>query len=327
MRYSSYAAGSRTTFPELRTVVRPDLAELSDAELSDAIGGELGVDAATMEDFLSGLKQFGSTVLQRLPQIGIGAATGFATGGPLGAVIGGIGGGLAGGPTGGAAPARPGGGVVPLPRPMFAPVGGAAPTFAALLANPTLQQALLQLVMGRAGNPQVTMPTGQRVPNEAFVELIREAADQVLAEHETLGLGADTEDLPEYLVDAEARRRSGVSEDPALRAALLFRLLEPPSRYVPVTAPTTTVVSAPPGTVATTTTPGAPPVVTPTAVRPGVGGEPFVPYAPPELGGAGPTVYGLDERYQDDTEAAWAEWAFEQTLDDILGSVEQGEPL
>lgn len=327
MRYQPYAAASGTTFPELRTAVRPDLAELSDAELADAVGVELGVDAAAMESFLSGLRQFGSTVLQRLPQIGIGAATGFAAGGPLGAIIGGFGSGLAGGPAGGAAPARPVGAAIGQPRPMPAPIGAGAATFAALLANPTLQQAIMQLVMGRAANPQVTTPMGQQVPNEAFVELIREAADQVLAEREALGFGEASEDLPDYLVEAERHRRRGPIEDPALRAAVLFRLLEPPNRYVPVSAaPTTTVVTAPPGAVAgTPVQPGVPPAGAPTVVQPMVGGEPFVSYTPPELGGAGPTVYGLDERYQDENEAAWAEWEFDQSLDDILGSVEAGE--
>jgi hypothetical protein len=325
MRYPSYAAEGGTTFPQLRTVVRPDLAELSDAELSDVIGGQLGVDAAAMEDFLSGLKQFGSAVLQRLPQIGLGAVTGFATGGPIGAVIGGVGGGLAGGGPGGAAPGRQGVPAIAQPRPMPAPIGGAPATFAALLANPMLQQALMQLIMGRAANSHVTTPTGQRVPNEAFVELIREAADQVLAEQEALGAGEASENLPDYLVDAEQARRRSMSDDPALRAAVLFRLLEPPNRYVPVpTAPTTTVVTGPPGTVAASPATGVPPAGAPAAVQPIVGGEPFVSYTPPELGGAGPTVYGLDERYQDETEEAWAEWAFDQSLDDILGSVESG---
>ncbi|MFG2022145.1 hypothetical protein [Streptomyces sp. NPDC048825] len=350
MRYQPYTTTTATTrvtgFPYLRSVVRPELAELPDAEFVEALGTEFGLDALAAEDFFGELGR-------RLPSIGTGALSGASMGtafGPWGTLIGGLGGALAGGLT--APPAAPTpapaigsgrptvvrrrvrtgtsmraaptqgqpapNGAVPAPA---APPGGMAASFATLLSDPTVQQALMQLALGQGAKPQVALPGGQEVPAAAFAELIRETADQVLAEQEALGLAESAEDLPEYLAGAE-RRHSGSSLDPALRAAVLLRLLDEPYRNrvtMPVAA--VPVVPVPPFGPVAQVAPGAgQPQV---AAAPATGGAPFSGYQPPDLGTQGPTRYNIDaERAEAEAELADAEWDFEQSLDDILGSAE-----
>lgn len=340
MVYEAYAG---TAFPHLRTAVRPDLAALPDAQLGEAIAGELGADAAALEDFMSGLRSFGNAVAARLPAIAQGAVTGASTGaiaGPYGALIGGLGGALVGGltaPAPGATPPSP-----PAPRPAaaatFASIGmpqpaptgpapsapaaggGAAASLMGLLANPMVQQALMQMMLGRAGAPQVSLPRGEQVPVAAFAEMVREVADQALAEQQSPYGFSESHDLPEYLAEWD-RRRTGVRDDPTLRAAILLKALEPPQQAVPVvTTPAWTPAPAPamaPTTWATGPAipgvPGAPPA-------PGTAaGEPFVTYVPPDTGGTGPTVYTVDENAR-----ALADWEFEQAIEEILGGTGRG---
>jgi hypothetical protein len=336
MQYQSHRAPSGTAFPHVRSVVADSLVSLSDADLADALG-ESGIDAAAAEDFMSGLRQFGTAFQQRLPSIIQGAGTGLAVGsaaGPYGALAGALGGAVLGGLTapspqppapspatprpGMPAPAAPSlhvppGVLAPVSGPPSTAGGGASAGFAALLANPALQQALLQMAMGSSGRSSVTLPTGQAVPNEAFAELIREAADQVLAERAGIE-GAESE-TPEYLQEADHRNRR-VREDPALRAAVLLRLLEPPPQpYVPVPAVTAPVAVNPYGPIGV-------PAPAPTQLATVAAGEPlpaFTTYAPPELGATGPTVYGIDAAYAEPGDA-WAEWEFDAAIDDALGT-------
>jgi hypothetical protein len=301
------------------------LLSLSDAELAGALV-ESGIDAVAAEDFMSGLRQFGNTFQQRLPSIIQGAGTGLAVGsaaGPYGALAGALGGAVIGGLTAPPPQAQPRPGTTTpattsapapaaIPAPSPAPSGGVSAGLTALLANPALQQALLQMAMGSAGRSTVTLPTGQTVPNEAFAELVREAADQVLAERVDVD---SSEGEPAYLEEAERRDR-GVREDPALRAAVLLRLLEPPpQQYVPVPAVAAPVAVNPyapigmpspyPGTLAAlAAAPSAPS---------------FTTYAPPELGATGPTTYGLEAAYVEPGDA-WAEWEFDAAIDDALGT-------
>ncbi|WP_331736588.1 hypothetical protein OG426_54860 (plasmid) [Streptomyces canus] len=348
MRYQPYTTTTATTgvtrFPYLRNVVRPEMAELPDAEFTEALGTEFGLDAMAAEDFFGELGR-------RLPSIGTGALSGAGMGaaaGPWGALIGGLGGALAGGLT--APPATPvpapatGAGqptavrrrvrtgtsmrAAPTPAPHppngtapAAPPGGMAASFATLLSDPTVQKALMQLALGQGAKPQVDLPGGHEVPAVAFAELIRETADQVLAEQEALGLAESAEELPEYLAGAE-RRHSGSSLDPALRAAVLLRLLDEPYRNR-ITVPVAAVPVAP----------GAFAQVAPGAAQPQVAGTsgvpPFSGYQPPDLGAQAPTRYTLDAEQAEaearagaEAELADAEWDFEQSLDDILGSAE-----
>jgi hypothetical protein len=253
---------------------------------------------------------------------------GFA--GPLGAIIGGLGGAVAGGLT---APAPGGPQQAPAPQPSYGgpppaarpPAGGgAAASLMALLANPSVQQAMMQMVMGRTAGRQVTLPGGEQVPTPAFAELVREVADQALVEYAGQNGEVATEDLPEYLRD---HRRRGARDDPLLRTAVLLRLLEPPTRVVPVSTPAQPVTPMPaaaPGAAAPgAAAPGAaaPPAMPQPAVGP-PGVEPFGTYTPPDLGAQGPTVYSLDERYREQMNQAWADWEFDQTLEDILGGPE-----
>jgi hypothetical protein len=201
--------------------------------------------------------------------------------------------------------------------------GGAAAGLLGLLANPSVQQAMMQMVMGRTGGQQVTLPGGEHVPNQAFAELIREVADQALAESAAQNGEATAEDLPEYLTE---HRRRGASVDPVLRAAVLLRLLEPPTTVVPVATPQPAMPApaapgawpqqpagaaqpAPPGPPAATGPPGAGPL----------GAGPLGAYTPPDLGAQGPTVYSLDQSYREQVNQAWADWEFDQALEDVLG--------
>jgi hypothetical protein len=159
------------------------------------------------------------------------------------------------------------------------------------------------------------------VPNEAFAELIREAADQVLAER--VDARSVESESPEYLQEADARHR-GVREDPALRAAVLLRLLEPPQQYTPVptvAVPTVPVQGMASGAVNPYTPVGmaSPFPVTSGVVVPMPAGPTFTTYTPPELGGAGPTVYGIDAA-SIDVGDEWAEWEFDAAIDEALGS-------
>jgi hypothetical protein len=323
MLYAPYQSATATTrLPRLRAVVRPDLATLPDAELAGAIASELGSDAAELESFLSGLQQFGQAVLQRAPSILSGLAQGGLVGGLPGAIIGGVAGGLT-------APAPAGPQRAPGPRPSAggpppaamgpAAGGGAAASLLGLLANPSVQQAMTQMVMGRTGGQQVTLPGGEHVPNQAFAELIREVADQALAESAAQNGEATAEDLPEYLTE---HRRRGASEDPVLRAAVLLRLLEPPTTVVPVATPAQPAIPAPaapgawpqqPAGAAQPAPPGPPAATGP----PGAG--PLGAYTPPDLGAQGPTVYSLDQSYREQVNQAWADWEFDQALEDVLG--------
>ncbi|MFF5082441.1 hypothetical protein ACFY36_35805 [Actinoplanes sp. NPDC000266] len=315
MPFSAYGA-TTTVFPELRAVVRPELAALPDDELAEAVASETGADPIATEDFLSGLRSFGKAIVQRLPAIAAGAASGAAAG-PAGAIVGGLLGGLS---------AQPGAGAG-----QQAPNGAAPPTAGAgmlgLLANPAVQQALVQLAQNRTGG-QVKLPSGEDVPAVAFAELLREAADQVVAEQAN-----GESELPEYLAEAEIRDhrtrqpfygRSRV--DPVLRAAVLVRALDPSGRPTQVTtvnqqpayapppgypapsgyvAPPPAYGQPPPGYAAPPPAYGQPPPAYP---APEPGGDPFVSYAPPDLGGTAPTVYGIEQL-----------WEFDQALDEILG--------
>ena len=312
-----YEAYTGTAFPHLRTAVRPDLAALPDAQLGEAIAGELGADAAALEDFMSGLRSFGNAVAARLPAIAQGAVTGASTGavaGPYGALIGGLGGAVVGGLT---APA-PGATQPPSPAPR--PPAGATASLMGLLANPMVQQALMQMMMGRAGAPQVSLPRGEQVPVAAFAELVREVADQALAEPQSAYGFGESQDLPEYLAEWD-RRRTGVRDDPTLRAAILLKALEPPQQAVPVvTTPAWTPAPAPAMAPTTWATGPAVPGVPGAPPTPGTApGEPFVTYVPPDIGGTGPTVYTVDENAR-----ALADWEFEQAIEEILGGTGRG---
>jgi hypothetical protein len=334
MMYAPYQSAVRTSFPRLRTVVRPDLAALPDAELAEAITGELSADPDDLESFLSGLQQFGNAVLQRLPSIASGAATGAsmgAFGGPITALLGGLGGAIAGGltaPPPGARPQAAGpqpaqaGPAPPVGAPPIA--GGAAGSLMGLLANPAVQAGLMQMVMGRTGGKQVTLPSGEEIPTPAFAELIREVADSALAEYAMRNGEVETEELPEYL--QRDHRGRGSREDPLLRAAVLLKLLEPPTTVVPVATPAQPAMLPPPAGVPGTAPPAAygPPAMVPPAAGP-PGASPFTAYTPPDLGVQTPTVYSLDQSYQDQVNRAWADWEFDQTLEDVLGGPRGGQ--
>jgi hypothetical protein len=153
-----------------------------------------------------------------------------------------------------------------------------------LLANPSLQQALMSMLAGpRTGRESVEVgPSRTPVPVAAFAELLREAADQALSQFEQAG-GADVaESMPEYLV--EARERGNDTGNALVRGLVLAKLLEPPFGYVPAVpvTPVAPMAYAPPG-------PAAGPATSPTPAAPagpivGGGFEPAPTYSTPDLG-------------------------------------------
>jgi hypothetical protein len=293
------ALQQRTAFPNLRSSADPRFESLPDPEFSEVVSRALGMPAEVAENFFANL---GRTLSQHGPRILAGAGQGALTGaaaGPWGALGGGLlggisaalsgGGGAAPGPAVSPAPPRPGAPAMPV-----APGAGGAPAAGAvlqLLRNPDLQRSLLSVFMGPGVGRQTTTVAGETVSSAAFVELLREAADQALYQYEAAGGYAPVgEDLPDYL---ERERRSGGDTGNALiRGVALAKLLDQPY-YVPVPAapPATTVVYPPPPSGAVPpSTPGAYPSPAPGAyptapAAPSPGGfEPIPQYGTPDLG-------------------------------------------
>jgi len=232
MSYADALTVSSTAFPNLRMAASEEYESLSDAEFAQVIGRSLGVPADYVENWLS---NFGRAFQQVGPGIAQGAVSGAMGGAALGpwgmlggAVLGGLGGALGGG-RGGSSPSPA------APRPMPSPTapGGTAGAPAAgalmqMLGNPSVQQALMSMLLGpRTGRESVEVgPTRTPVPVAAFAELLREAADHALSQYERVG-GADAaESMPEYL--AEARDRGNDTGNALVRGVILAKLLEPP---------------------------------------------------------------------------------------------------
>jgi hypothetical protein len=294
-----------TRYPELRGVVRPEYESLSDPELANVVAAEVGISADFVENWLSNL---GRTVSRIAPGVLSGALQGAVSGAPFGGPFGALAGAVLGG-VGGAlrAPAAPGAPGVPAGPPAPTPAAQtpgvpAAGALMQLLGNPDTQRALMSMFLGpRLGAPTVNV-AGQNVPVAEFANLLREAADQTLTQHDLAGGGAEAgEELPEYL-DAE-RRRGSDTGDPLVRGVVLAKLLDQPT-YVPVPTappPQTTVVYGQPGTAPVAqpgapsapggpVPPGAPPAVDPFAF------EPVPQYGTPDLGISQPIAMQVAER-------------------------------
>jgi hypothetical protein len=306
-----------TAYPRVREVVSPEYESLSDQELASVIASEAGVTAEFVENWLSNI---GRAITHYAPGVLSGIATGAVSGAPFGGPIGALAGGLLGGITG--AMRTPPPGAQPTPGP-GAPVTAGAPAAGALMqmfANPSVRQALMSMLMGpRVGAPTVAVGR-EGVPVAAFANMIREAADQALAQYELAGGAPESDqDLPGYL---EADRRRGADTGSAfVRGVVLAKLLDQPT-YVPVAAtpPQTTVVYPQPGTVATAQpgVPGAAPMPVAPGAAPGptvdpYGFEPPPQYGTPDLGIGQPIPTQAERAATRRNEAV-----FQETLDAIF---------
>jgi hypothetical protein len=320
-----------TQFENLREVVSEDYEGLSDPELAQIVTETLGISAIAAEDWLSSI---GHTVQQYGPAFAQGAAGGAATGmvgGPWGALAGGLIGGVSNVLSSGAGGAQPRPAAAqPAPGPTGqapAPSGaaaapatgatGTAPAAASLLQlmnNPTVQQALFSMLLGRNGRDTVPAgATGTRVPVAAVAELVREAADAALTQYQGAVGSRFADSLPEYL--AEARDRGADTGNALVRGIVLARLLEPPvvpvAPAIPV-APVAPVAYAPaaPGMPAAPAVPVAPVIATPGAF------EPAPLYSTPDLGIGQPIT--LPTQAADAMAAALRQEAFEASLEEIF---------
>jgi hypothetical protein len=107
-----------------------------------------------------------------------------------------------------------------------AQISGSSPPAAQLLQTifrPEVLQALMAMVLGQAGRPNIPVGATQ-VPVGAFANLVRELADRAAAEYNA-GAATPREDIPAYLQDflGEARHDPAT---PSGRAARLFEVLQ-----------------------------------------------------------------------------------------------------
>lgn len=196
----------------LRELLAPQYAALPAAALDaqlESILGEMSPD--DIEDFWQSVKSFGQQampVLQRaLPGVLQGAVSGATTGATMGGPWGALVGGVAGGALGGAQsaqrrPATAGARAAQASPGPAAPHGAASPAAAQLLQlinRPEVQQALLSMVMGPAGNRNVSAG-GTPIPVGAIANTLGVLANQAAAEHHQVVTG-DGGGTPLYLLD------------------------------------------------------------------------------------------------------------------------------
>lgn len=191
----------------LRDALSNELAEASSSRIARTIGPDLANDLESVSSAFRVAQQVAPGALK-------GAATGFMMGGPMGALAGAAAGGLASAGTGG-------------PRPMFSP----ATTTAAGVANPAALEllltllrpevvdALIAMVLGRAGARSVPIANTQ-VPVAAVTNLIQSLAEHASATHHAMHPRGG---IPRYL--GEALHRGEDIASPHVRANALLSLV------------------------------------------------------------------------------------------------------
>jgi len=220
-------------YSKLREVIHPEIARLP-AEQLEATLERYNIDAEAMENWLSTLGGIAQAVLPIA-----GKVVGTVYGGPVGATVGGYLGSLAGGAVGSltgqqpSAPAQtpqvppssfPPGGVAPLPPGSQVP--GASPAAGQLMQTmlrPETMQALMAMLMGQLGRPNVQVGATP-VPVGAFSNLLGTLANQAASEYNA-ATSAAREAVPEYMRDyaGEAVGDPAVTEH---RARALSELLQ-----------------------------------------------------------------------------------------------------
>ena len=230
-------------YPNLREVLAAEYADLSAEDVEVLLARE-GISAEDAEDFWGTLKSVGGSVAKALPSVlpVAGTVVGTAFGGPVGAALGGTLGKLAGGaigsaagghsPARGAGPAGALGGLASIATGFLsgAAGGGAAGQLLGLLQRPELQKALMSMLLGNAGRPNVPVgPPGNAmpVPVGAFANLLGVLANRAASEHNVTAHAEGA--VPLYLLNA----RGEFCCDPAVpdqRAARLLELLQESDR-------------------------------------------------------------------------------------------------
>jgi hypothetical protein len=210
-------------YPEIRKVLKYRTPEDIEAILESA-----NIDPEYMEDFLSTLGNVGKSVAGALPSIlpVVGTVVGTAYGGPVGGAVGGALGGSLGGSLGGAQ--RPG---QPPPTqmpsyPVTPQIPGALPPAAQLLQaifQPAVLQALIAMLMGQAGAPNIKVGNTSASPG-AFTNMISVLADQASAEYNA-AVAASGKTIPPYLVDFAGEVQGDIAV-PEYRASRLLEMLQ-----------------------------------------------------------------------------------------------------
>lgn len=216
-RFSHYESFSTHPYPEIRKVLGPQYRTPEDIE---AILESANIDPEYMENFLSTLGDIGRRALP-VAAAGVGALYG----GPTGLAIGHQFGTAASGALGGTqrpgqpppAPQAPPPGIQPAPQILGAT--SAVWDLLKLILNPLVWQALMAMLMGGAGRPNL-MVGNTLVPPGAVATTIAELANQAAAEYNAVAPGGP--EVPPYLLD----ERGEFLCDPAVpqeRAAVLVQ--------------------------------------------------------------------------------------------------------
>jgi hypothetical protein len=231
----------------LRTVVKPEYALLTNAELEALVESHLAnLSPEEIEGFWDTLKSVGRGIAgvakQAAPTVlpMAGTALGGLVGGPMGAQIGGTLGGLGAKLVQGPQPSTPS--AAPPPAPI--PGGGtsAAGQLLSLVQNPAFLQSLLGKALGPVGSSTIpTGPQGAPIPFAAVMNALGSLATQALDEADVQESDAEA---TRYLRDEEGNflcdpvipeeRAQVVLEH--LRSAALSSAYQPATRSVdPVT--------------------------------------------------------------------------------------------
>ena len=230
-RFSRYQGTAGSDYQGLRQVLAPPYRNW-EAEDIEALFESYNLSAEDMEGFFDTLKDIGKAVVSAAPSIlpFAGTAVGSLFGGPLGGAVGSALGQAAGGAISQATAPRPqtspsAAPGMQIPRVPQSPPG-AAPTASQLMQTmfrPEMIQALVSMLLGQLGRPNVTVGSTS-VPVEAFTNLLGTMVNQAQAEYNAASPGA-REGIPEYLRDyaGEAVGDPAVAEH---RARALWEMLQ-----------------------------------------------------------------------------------------------------
>jgi hypothetical protein len=219
--------------PAVHGALAPEYRGLAAEQVEAILAGALGEGAtlawteSCFESFASTLSGVANVAAQALPGVLAGAMGGAALG-PAGMIAGGLmggagaalgAGGAAGRPRAAARPgvARPAAGVAPAAGAAAAGPAPAVGQFLAALGSPTVQQALLAMLLGAAGNKSVPTAGDGDVPVAAVTNMLGTLAAGASAEWEEIAPSVEAERIGETFDFAA----------PQARAAWLFERLVP----------------------------------------------------------------------------------------------------
>jgi len=212
----------REVYPQISKILAPEYGEMPAEVVEKIIARNFGEDVSP-EDLEFSIGNFLKAVAPIAGALApiAGTVIGTAVGGPLvGAALGQLGS-MAGRAIAPGKPAPPGA-MPPTPAGQMMPAGGGSPSAAQLLqmlSRPEVFQALMAMIMGGAGSPNM-MVGSTSVPSAAVANTIAALANQAAAEYNAVAPGGEA--VPRYLLD----ERGEFLCDPAVpeqRAAVLVR--------------------------------------------------------------------------------------------------------